>query len=308
MKLALRIVVDTYRGTLLGVPRLLEILQRHGVQATFLFSLGPDHTGRAVGQMLRAGNARAAWHTQAKSRYGVKSLFYGTLLPAPDIGRRCADGMRAVADAGHEVAIHAWDRVRWLRNAEQADAAWTEREMRRAQTRFAEIFGRESPGHGAAGWQMNAHALRLTQRLGFAWASDCRGTHPFMPVWRGEPIHCPQLPTTLPTLGELIAAGEYVPDDLHRPLLKATVDVPAGGHVHTVHAELEGIGFAAVFERLLEGWRDQGYALVGLGELFASLDADTLPRHDIVRGTLPGRSAPLMLQGEAFLSSWKEVA
>ena len=48
MKLAIKIDVDTFRGTREGVPRLVDLLKKHGAGATFLFSLGPDHTGRAL--------------------------------------------------------------------------------------------------------------------------------------------------------------------------------------------------------------------------------------------------------------------
>ena len=46
--LALKIDVDTLRGTLKGVPPLVSVLQKYSVWATFLFSLGPDNTGRAL--------------------------------------------------------------------------------------------------------------------------------------------------------------------------------------------------------------------------------------------------------------------
>ena len=48
MRLALKVDVDTLAGTRVGVPELLRVFDRHGVRATFLFSLGPDHTGRAA--------------------------------------------------------------------------------------------------------------------------------------------------------------------------------------------------------------------------------------------------------------------
>lgn len=308
-QLALKIDVDTWRGTQQGVPRLVEILRRQRAGACFLFSLGPDHTGRAIRRAFRPGFMKKVQRTSVVSHYGVKTLMYGTLLPGPDIGRRGADIMRATRDAGFETAIHCWDHVRWQDGVERANATWTEIDMRRAHERYVEIFGGEAPGHGAAGWQMNPHALRLTQRLGYRWASDSRGRHPFVPVWNGEIVACPQLPTTLPTLDELIGTDDLTPDNVHLHLLRLTAPTQsARDHVFTVHAELEGLKFGDTLERLLTGWREQGYEMVSLGKMRDALDPALLPRHEIVRGEIPGRSGSLMLQGEEFLSTWKEAA
>ena len=304
-KLALKIDVDTYRGTRLGVPRLMDALRRHDAQATFLFSLGPDHTGRALKRALRPGFMKKVSRTSALSHYGLTTLLYGTLLPGPDIGKSCAEILRGVRDAGYEVGIHCWDHVKWQDGVENATPAWTESEMGRARTRFEEIFGCAAATHGAAGWQMNPHALRLTQRLGFSYASDTRGTHPFMPVCNGELILCPQLPTTLPTLDELIGMDDITPDNVHEHLLQLTREPPLHGHVYTLHAELEGMKLLPVFERLLAGWRDQGYALTSTKAVFDDLDAAQLPRHEVIRGEYPGRSGTLMLQGEDFLAATK---
>lgn len=302
MKLALKIDVDTYRGTREGVPHLVELLKQYRADATFLFSLGPDHTGRAIKRALRPGFMKKVSRTSVVEHYGIQTLLYGTLLPGPDIGRRCADILRGVRDAGFEVGIHTWDHVKWQDNIEQADAQWTERQMHLACERFTEIFGTAPKTHGAAGWQMNAHALRLTQRLGFDYCSDGRGTHPFMPVQRGEVILCPQLPTTLPTLDELIGCDGINVDNVHQHLLKLTAETPPGpaGHVYTLHAELEGMKLAPVFERLLAGWREQGYVFTATRAIFETLDPPTLPRHEIMRGEIEGRSGMLMLQSAEF--------
>jgi len=302
-KLALKVDVDTYRGTRLGVPRLVEALRRCDAEATFLFSLGPDHTGRALKRALRPGFMKKVSRTSVLSHYGLKTLLYGTLLPGPDIGRSCAEIMRSVRDAGFEVGIHSWDHVRWQDGAEHASAAWTESEMARARERFEELFGGPAKTHGAAGWQMNPHALRLTQRLAFSYASDTRGRHPFMPVTNGELILCPQLPTTLPTLDELIGMDGISPDNVHEHLLRLTRDHPPHGHVYTLHAELEGMKLLPVFERLLDGWKEQGYALTSTQNMFDGLDISRLPRHEVIRGEIAGRSGTLMLQGEDFLAT-----
>jgi peptidoglycan/xylan/chitin deacetylase (PgdA/CDA1 family) len=97
--------------------------------------------------------------TSVLSHYGIKTLLYGTLLPAPDIGRECARIMRDTRDMGFEAGIHTWDHVLWQDNVAQADAQWTRRQMDLACERFEEIFGEQARVHGAAGWQMNRHAL-----------------------------------------------------------------------------------------------------------------------------------------------------
>ena len=303
MKLALKVDVDTYRGTRKGVPRLVELLKKHGAGATFLFSLGPDHTGRAIKRVFRRGFVGKVSRTSVLSNYGLATLLYGTLLPGPDIGRRCAAVMRAVRDAGFEVGIHSWDHVKWQDGVGKAGARWTERQMRLARERFEEIFGEPPRAHGAAGWQTNLHALRLTQRLGFDYCSDTRGSCPFVPVWRAEIVACPQLPTTLPTLDELIGTNGLTKKNVAEHMLDLTRERPAPGHVYTLHAELEGgKTLAPVFEALLAGWKSQGYELVSLRALAETLDLKSLPRNEIAFGAVSGRSGSLAVQGKEYLS------
>ena len=87
-RIALKIDVDTLRGTREGVPRLQALLQRVGAGATFLFSLGPDHTGRAILRVFRPGFLSKVARTSVVEHYGVRTLLYGSLLPGPDIGKR----------------------------------------------------------------------------------------------------------------------------------------------------------------------------------------------------------------------------
>jgi peptidoglycan/xylan/chitin deacetylase (PgdA/CDA1 family) len=297
--LALKVDVDTYRGTREGVPRLVDILRKRGLEATFLFSLGPDRTGRAIRRAFRPGFLSKVSRTSVLEHYGLRTLLYGTLLPGPDIGRRCAQELRAVRDAGFETGIHCWDHVRWQDNVARRDRAWTEREMRSAAERYALVFGVPPRTHGAAGWQMNEHAYRLERELGFDYASDGRGTHPYAPALRGERIGVPQLPTTLPTFDELIGIDGVTAADVDRRVLRATEPDPAHGHVFTLHAELEGMRLSPAFERLLDGWIAQGYRIVSTRTLFEQLDPARLPLHEIATGEVEGRSGDLALQGPA---------
>src|SRR5215469_13069881 len=269
--LALKIDVDTLRGTREGVPRLVEILRRHDAGATFLFSVGPDHTGRAIRRVFRPGFFAKVQRTSVVRHYGMRTLLYGTLLPGPDIGRRAGDVMRRVRDEGFEVGLHAWDHVKWQDGLGDAGAEWTARELSHGCERFTEIFKEAPRVHGAAGWQMNVHAMRFTQVLGFDYCSDGRGTHPHLPVWNAELIRCPQMPTTLPTLDELIGTDGITPDNVAERLLARTVSRPEQGHVFTLHAELEGMRLAPVLEQLVGGWKAQGYMLTSMRTMYERL-------------------------------------
>ena len=286
MRLAIKVDVDTFRGTQEGVPRLVELLKKHRAGATFLFSLGPDHTGRAMRRVFRPGFFSKVSRTSVVEHYGIRTLLYGTLLPGPDIGLKCKSVLRSVRDAGFEVGIHCWDHVRWQDFVAAKDAAWTEREMVRACERFQEIFEQEAKTWGAAGWQTNAHAARFQER--FDYASDTRGTAPFMPLWNGRAVGCVQVPTTLPTLDEVIGLHE---DLVSHVLSCSTRD----REVFTAHAELEGGKLLPLLDALITQWRARGYELVAVKDL---LDGGALPRCEVVYGEVPGRSGRLALQGK----------
>jgi peptidoglycan/xylan/chitin deacetylase (PgdA/CDA1 family) len=302
MKIALKIDVDTYRGTREGVPHLVEMLKRHNAGATFLFSLGPDHTGRAVKRAFRPGFMKKVSRTSVLEHYGIRTLLYGTVLPGPDIGLRCAGIMKSVRDAGFETGIHTWDHVKWQDGVATADAQWTLEQMQLACDRYEKIFGERAHVHGAAGWQMNRHAWRLTQQLGFEYCSDTRGSHPFIPIVNAEIIACPQLPTTLPTLDELIGIDGLTVDNVADQLLRLSAEARPSGHVYTLHAELEGMKLAPVFDRLLEGWRAAGHELVSLRDYCATLKAGEMPRHVVASAEIPGRSGTLAVQEGEFLA------
>jgi peptidoglycan/xylan/chitin deacetylase (PgdA/CDA1 family) len=195
--------------------------------------------------------------------------------------------MRSVRDAGFEVGIRCFDSNRWQEQVAKREFEWTKREMQRAVDRFVEIFGIASKSHAAANGQLNRHALRLMQHFGFNYTSDTRGTHPFIPTWNAEIIACTQLPTTLPTLDELINRNGITVDNVAQYLLQLTKNPPPEGHVFTLQAELAGGKWLPVFEQLLDGWKAQGYDIVSLRKYVEGLPA-SLPRHEVEMRAVEG--------------------
>ncbi|MDD4912328.1 MAG: polysaccharide deacetylase family protein [Sideroxydans sp.] len=295
-QIALKVDVETFRGAREGVPRLVDALQRHHAQATFFFSLGSDHSGRTIKHLFRSGFINKAKRISAFQHYGLKTLMYGTFLPGPNIGEKCADTLRAVRDAGFEVGVRCDNRLRWEGQVVWQDEKWTQREMDRAVDSFTRIFGDAPKAHAAAGWRTNRFGLRHTQHLGMEYSSDTRGTHPYMPTWDAEIIACPQLPTTLPTLDELIGRDGITLENVAQHVLSLTQAGCETGHVFTLRAELDGQIWLPIVEQLLQGWSEQGYELVSLKHYLQNFTVPELPRHEVKFATVEGRIGKLAVQ------------
>ena len=294
--LAVKVDVDTDRGTRVGVPSLLALLREFSLHATFLFSLGPDNTGRAIKRIFRPGFFGKVARTNVVGMYGLRTLLNGVLLPGPHIGRRNADGMRAARAAGHEVGIHCYDHIRWQDGLAGMSRAQVFAEFDKARVEFTRIFNEPALTAGAAGWQANRHSLAAYDAANLLYASDGRGTHPFFPRADGVVYQTLQIPSTLPTLDELMGRAEYPENrivDHYLSLLK-----PGQLNVLTVHAEIEGMQKRELFRELLLRTRAAGVKFVVLRDVAQSLlqERDSIAVCDLRAGEVDGRSGTLALQ------------
>jgi undecaprenyl phosphate-alpha-L-ara4FN deformylase len=292
----LRVDVDTFRGTRDGVPHLLELFAASRVRASFFFSLGPDNMGRHLWRLLRPGFAAKMLRSHAASLYGLGILGAGTLWPGRRIGAALGPTLRAAAAEGHEVGLHAWDHHRWQAAAGRLPLAALEREIELGVDAFSDVFGRRPDCSAAAGWICNERALAAKEKFGFRYNSDCRGRTVFTPRVGGRDC-APQIPTTLPTYDEAIGRAGVSDDDYNDRLIAAVA--PAALNVLTVHAEVEGIARAELFERFLRRCRERAIELVPLRAL---LPREQAPVDTIAQAPIAGRDGDVCWQRSALAS------
>jgi len=293
--IALRIDVDTFRGTRDGVPRLLETLAKHDVRATFYFSVGPDNMGRHLWRLLRPKFFLKMLRSNAGKLYGWDVLLAGTCWPGRKIGERLGAVIRAAAAAGHEIGLHAWDHHRWQRRAGRLSAAALYAELEPGVDVLSSLLGRRPDTSAAAGWICNERALEAKQRLGFAYNSDCRGRSVFVPRIDGKE-YAPQVPTTMPTYDELIGRNG-VTDDNYNERLLSYVD-PNGLNVLAIHAEVEGIACAALFDDFLTRCDERDLPLMPLGNLEELRNCEA--RDTIAAAPVAGREGDIAWQRSAL--------
>ena len=296
--LAIKIDVDTDRGTRIGVPNLLNLFDEFRIKATFLFSLGPDNTGRAIKRIFRPGFLSKVSRTSVVSTYGLRTLLNGVLVPGPHVGRRNEGVMRLARDRGHEVGIHCYDHIRWQDGLAKMTRDEVYEEFGKARKEFERIFGEPAKTGGAAGWQANSFSLAAYDDAHLLYASDARGTHPFIPRSGGTVYKTLQIPTTLPTLDELLGRPEYPEERISEYYLALLV--PNKLNVLTIHAELEGMRQIILFRSLLEQVRERRIQVKKLDDLAVTLlkNPSSIPLCDLISGTVDGRSGTLALQAK----------
>jgi undecaprenyl phosphate-alpha-L-ara4FN deformylase len=293
LKIALKVDVCNRRSLEEGVASLLRILGEFDVQASFFVAFGPDNSGKAVRRVFRRGFLRKMIRTRAPSTYGLKTLLYGTLLPAPLVGESLPQLLNQIKEARHEVGLHGWDHVGWHDGLARMAPDDVRESLSRASKLFEQSLGNPPLFSGAPGWQVTPSSLQIQDEYGFAFASDCRGQKPFYPRVAGMVLKTLQIPTTLPTTDELLGVGgmnEHALADYYLRSLRENCVNLLG-----LHAEIEGLRYAGWLRTFLTASLRRGAQFLLLSEIAQHERAMAAP-DEVLHREIPGRAGTVACQ------------
>jgi hypothetical protein len=158
------------------------------------------------------------------------------------------------------------------------------------------VFGGEARTAGAAGWQSTFESREVYDEAGLLYSSDTRGRNPFFPRLNGRVFRTLEIPSTLPTLDELMGRPEF-PDSAIAGHLVSLLRADSL-NVFTLHAEIEGMGRRPLFLALLAACRSAGVEFVRLEEFARALLAApaAIPVCDQAMGAIDGRTGLVATQ------------
>jgi hypothetical protein len=285
MRVALRVEVRTLRGLQQGVPNLLRLFGDYQVRASFFFALGRDLSGRSP---------FSAWRDRAD--LGLSRLAYGTLMVGPSLASAADAPMAQARDKGHEVGLLGLSPQSWARRLAYAEADWVEHQCARLWERFA-ASGLEAPcSFATPDWQVHPRLFRELTPTRYRYSTLTRGKLPYFPMLQGVRSPIPEIPTTLPTVDELLRRPGVAMDKVHEHLYTQSQRLRPAGHVFAASAEREGLSRLGLMEKMLVMWKAQGGSVHALGDLLREIDPATLPHHQIGWSTVADGAAPVAMQ------------
>ncbi len=156
-------------------------------------------------------------------RYGIQTSWY---VPGHTI-ETYPDAVKAVVDAGHEIAHHGWTH----RPPASLTREKEEEELVRANEAIKRISGEYARGYRSPSWDLSPHSVELMLKHGFAYDSSMMGND-YAPYYarQGDVV-------------ELTAPMKFGPESalVEMPIHWSTDDSPHFEYVKTEHSLRQGL-------------------------------------------------------------------
>ncbi len=245
-RFAIRVDIDTVRGLVDGIPHMLEICEKLGVKATFFTSVGTDTATRAFLHSPKPGRHLAI---SPLKKYGIKEIVGS--LKGRDFSSH-SEEIRHIEKCGHEVQLHCFDHVEWVRKIDEATVSEAAEMIARGVETFERMMGRKPEGFASPAFRVTEAVHDAEESIGFRYASDYTQKGDCIPFTQaGRSVL--QIPVNAPLIEDLVVDG--VPDDR---IVSRMVDMIEGNSLTVVYLHacyeprIKHLVLSSIIERALD--------------------------------------------------------
>lgn len=166
----LRVDVESQKGIKEGLPKILDLLKKHRLHASFYLTMGGESGFFDIiryRKRLPGERSIKVFSTPEKIRM--------LLFPKDFVGKNRRILERILSE-GHELGIHGWKHRRWSRGLTEKIA---EKDLDLAISRYKKLFNRIPRTFSAPAFNINKGIIRILDKKGFKVISDLDGKKPF---------------------------------------------------------------------------------------------------------------------------------
>ena len=259
----LRVDIDCVRDAE-SLPVLLEMLNRHGMKATFFVATGPDNIAMNMRNYI---NPLKIIRKKAFKRYG-RTILNGLLFK-----RQVQDSKNIdlVMDAGHELGLHGYDHYNWMNHLDSKSTEEISALISRGCELFEQAFGFYPKSFASPGFTVNSRFLSVLDDFGFSYSSDFIGERAFYPEIGieigGTVCRTLQIPVSMRSIGEQEERG-LIDDQIRKGVMDRLSR--SSSFVFYCHPSYEPVFKPALLEHVLKCMEETS-EIVTMGEMASRL-------------------------------------
>ena len=170
MVVALRIDLESQKGIKEGVPKILNLLAKHDIKASFYLTMGGESN-----LLDLLGYRKKIPGKRKINVFSKKELIRMILFPR-DFAKENKSILKRILGEGHELGIHGWKHRTWTRGLEKINI---EKQIDNSIKKYWLLFGKKPETFCSPAFRINKKVIQILNRKGIKIISDLEGEKSF---------------------------------------------------------------------------------------------------------------------------------
>lgn len=167
----LRVDLETHKGIKEGVPKLLDLLKKYGIKASFYLTMGGESNPLEIfknrGDMKSSGERKIkVWSLKDKLRMAINPK---------NFVRENIKVLQRIINEGHELGLHGWKHREWTRALEKISIPIR---IKKSYEEYVRLFHKKPISWASPGFNVNEKVLRSLEENNILLTSDFTGEKP----------------------------------------------------------------------------------------------------------------------------------
>lgn len=167
----LRVDLESDKGIREGIPRLLDLLKKYNLKASFYLAMGGESN---IFEILRYNKKVESSAERSVKVWSLLDKLRMALFPK-DFVKANKKILQRIIDEGHELGMHGWKHREWTRGLDKINI---KDKINRAISRYNNLFGQKPISWSSPGFNTNDNVLNILKEAGIEYISDFLGNKP----------------------------------------------------------------------------------------------------------------------------------
>lgn len=164
----LRVDLESDKGIKKGLPKLLDLLKKKNIKASFYICMGGES---GLVDLLRYSKKMKSSGERKLKVFSLAEKLRIAFLPR-DFVLENKKILKRILDEGHELGIHGWKHREWTRGLNKIDVR---NRIQKSMQKYKNIFGVEAKSFAAPGFNTNEKVMKILEKYGIKFVSDFEG-------------------------------------------------------------------------------------------------------------------------------------